>query len=333
MNRQRLRFILVRMVLSLISLFVVATLLFVIFRAIPGNPSTNFISPGLTEESREIIAGRYGFDQPLHVQYLLYMEGLLVGDLGISISLNEPVIEVLFERTLNTLVLILGAIIVSFIIGPIIGAYFAWKRGSRFERYGTIAVLSLYAAPVFWTGMLGIMLFSFTLGWLPSGGMSSIGATPVTLQERFLTLDFLRHLILPFTVTALYFLSFPTLIMRNTMIDVLGSEFIEMNRAQGLPERRILYKHAARNSLLPVLHYAAIAIGFSFGGSVVIETVFSWPGVGRLLWNAVSSQDYPLAQGGFLMIATMIIALNFVVDIISVYVDPRAVTENQNGGG
>lgn len=169
------------------------------------------------------------------------------------------------------------------------------------------------------------MIFSFKLGWFPTGGMRSAAYTGSGLG-RFLSLDFLWHLAIPITVTTLYFLSLPTFIMRNTILDVLGADFILMSRAQGLSELRILYRHAARNSLLPIFHYAAISIGFAFGGSVVIETVFSWPGVGRLMWRAVTSQDFPLAQGAFLVLATMIISLNFVADVLSVYIDPRAAT-------
>lgn len=327
MNKSR--YIVVRAGLMVVSLFAVATLLFLLFRILPGNPTSILIDPGITKAAREQLLASYGLDKPLHIQYFLYIKNLAIGNLGVSFTRNQPVTKILIESTLNTLVLILSAVLLAFLSGPIIGAVFAWNRGSSIDRYGVISILTLFAIPVFWSGMLGIMLFSFRLGWLPSGGMTAPGAVYDSKLDMYLSVDFLRHLMLPFLITTLYYLSVPTLIMRNTMIDVMGSDFIEMLRAQGLDEIRIMFRHAARNSMLPVMHQAAISIGFAFGGSVIIETVFSWPGVGRVLWIAVNNQDYPLAQGGFLMIAAIIIILNFLVDVISVYIDPRAAIKGE----
>lgn len=327
---KRANYLITRALFMVLSFFAVVTLLFLLFRIIPGDVSTTIFSPGLDEAARQRLAAKYGLNEPLHIQYIKYVTSLLQGDLGTSFHYNEPVTHLLIERTANTAVLILGAMLVAFTIGPAMGAYFAWHRNSRLEKYGVFAVLLMYAAPVFWTAMLGLMVFSYTLGWVPSGGMSSVGGDiPQTLSERFLTADFLKHLALPFLITALYYMAIPTLLMRNTMIDVLGDDFIQLKRAEGLPSLRILYYHAARNSLLPVMHYAAVAIGFALGGSVVIEVVFSWPGLGRLLWTAVSSRDYPLAQGGFLMIATITIIANFWIDMLSLYIDPRTADPSQ----
>jgi peptide/nickel transport system permease protein len=312
-----------RLVLSLFSIFVVANILFFMFRLIPGNPATAMADPSLPKEVREGIISQYGLNKPLWEQYLLYFESLLQGSMGYSYHFKEPVTSLLIDRAINTIALMGSAIVLAFLIGPLIGAYLAWNRNELVDTYGIGAVLAMNAAPVFWTGMLAIMLFSFNLNWFPSGGMQSFGGQSTGMISRFLSLDFLYHLALPLLVTTAYYLSPPTLVMRNSMIDVLGSDFIEMKRAEGLPPLRVLYAHAARNSLLPVAHYAALSIGFAFGGSVIIEEVFSWPGAGRLLWTAVESQDYPLAQGAFLMLTVIIITMNFLVDSLSAYIDPR----------
>lgn len=317
------KFIARRLALSVFSVFVVANILFFMFRLIPGNPATVMASPSLPKSVRQAIIEQYGLNKPLWEQYIDFFQSLMAGSFGYSFHFKEPVLGLLIDRAINTLALMGSAITLAFLVGPLIGAYLAWNRNELVDTYGIGVVLAMNAAPVFWTGMLAIMLFSFRLGWLPSGGMHSFNFEGTTLVSRFVSVDFLYHLIMPLLVTTAYYLSPPTLVMRNSMIDVLGSDFIEMKRAEGLPELQVLYAHAARNSLLPVAHYAALAIGFAFGGSVIIEQIFSWPGVGRLLWTAVESQDFPLAQGAFLMLTIIIITMNFIVDSLSVYIDPR----------
>jgi peptide/nickel transport system permease protein len=293
----------------------------------PGDPSTALVSPGMPREARQLIVEQYGLNEPLSTQYVLYIANLLQGNMGISFSRSEHVAPLIFDRALNTMALKLTSITLAFLLGPLVGAYLAWHRGSRLDTIGIGAILFMRGAPVFWTGMLAIMIFSFQLGWLPTGGIHSANYIYNNLYERFISVDFLWHLILPVTVTTLYYFTIPTFIMRNSMIDVLGEDFIELSKAKGFSDIRIIYRHAARNSLLPVLHYAAVAVAFAFSGSVVIETVFSWPGVGKLMWDAVRAADYPLAQGAFLVLAVLIITLNFVADILSVYVDPRSASE------
>lgn len=325
---ERHKYIAKRVVLTVFSIFVVATFLFFLFRLAPGDPTTAILDPGMTAEDRQLLRRQFGLDEPLYVQYVKYMQNLLALNLGVSFRHQQPVVDLILDSGLNTMALMLPSVLIAFVVGPLIGAGLAWHRNTTTDTAGIGLVLLTYATPVFWTGMVAIMIFSFNLGWLPTGGIHSPAYVSDSLVERFVSVDFLHHLVLPLSVTALYYLSIPTLIMRNTMIEVIGSDFIEMARAQGLSRFSILYRHAARNALLPVLHYAAVAIGFAFGGSVVIESVFSWPGVGRLMWQAVLQQNYPLAQGAFLLLATLIIVLNLIVDVLSVYVDPRAAVES-----
>lgn len=330
--KQRYQFILRRILLTVFSLYVVATLLFFLFRIVPGDPTSVLVSPRFTAEQRQVLLAQYGLNEPLHVQYILYIKNMLALDFGVSFRHNEPVLSFVLDKALNTLAITLPAVFLAFAIGPFIGAVFAWTRGSRLDNYGTAAVLAMYAAPIFWTGMLAIMVFSFWLGWLPSSGMREATYVEESLAGRFLAVDFVRHAILPIAIFTLWRLSQPVLIMRNNMIEIVDDDFIKLKRAEGIARRKILFKHAMKNALLPVIHYGALAIGFAFGGSVVLETVFSWPGLGRTMWQAVLTNDYPIAQGAFFLLSAMIISFNFLADIVSVYIDPRVAEEGEVSG-
>lgn len=329
--KQKHRYLFQRMGLTLLSLWAVLTLLFLLFRTLPGNPASVLLPPNVSEEQRQALLQSYGLNQPLPIQYVKYLENVVLhADFGRSFVNNQKVFPYLLDKAINTISVTVTALVLAFLIGPIIGAFMAWNRGGVVDKYGTGLVLATWATPVFWTGLVSLMIFSFHLEWLPSSGMHSVTYTGDGLVDRFVSVDFLRHAILPISVYFLARISQPVLFMRNNMLEVLGSEFIELKRAEGLSERNIRIKHAARNSLLPVLHYAALALGFAFGGSVILETVFSWPGIGRALWNAVLQRDYPVAQGAFFLIAFMIISLNFLIDALSVYIDPRVAEEGDH---
>lgn len=324
MNPERLNYILKRFVLMVFTFIAVATFVFILLRSAPGDYSTLYHGPQMTAEASEHVAESFGLNRPVHEQYILYITNVLTGNLGRSFVSSEPVFSILLSKALNTVVLTVTAQILAFTLGPIIGAYFAYRRGTTIDNIGSGLVLVTYAAPVFWVGMLGIMFFSFHLNWLPTGGMHSATFEINSFWDLYFNWDFVKHLILPLSVTAAYWITIPTLVMRSNMIELFGADFIKMKHAEGLSKRRVLYRHTARNALLPIAHYSALALAFAFGGSVIIETVFSWPGVGRAMWAAVGNQDTPLAQGAFLMLAALVITANFLVDILSVYIDPRA---------
>lgn len=324
---QKASYLFRRLLLMFVSIFVVLTIVFVLFRVLPGDPSSQLVSPRFSDEQRQTLLRQHGLTRPLHVQYLTYLTNVVQGNLGVSFQHGQSVLPFILDKTINTISITLPAVVLAFTFGPLIGANFAWNRNEPLDKYGTGAVLVMYAAPIFWTGMVSIMVFGFWLGWLPVGNMHSPTYPDDSLVRRFVSVDFLRHAILPVTIFFLWRLSQPTLIIRNNMIDLLGTPFIKLKRAEGLSERSIMYRHAARNALLPLIHYTALAVGFAFGGSVILETVFSWPGVGQAMWNAVLSRDYPVAQAAFIVISMIIIVLNFVVDVISVYIDPRVTQE------
>jgi peptide/nickel transport system permease protein len=325
--KKRHRFMLQRLGLMLFSIWLIVTLLFIIFRLAPGTPADMITSPTMTAEARQRLLELYGLDRPLWEQYVAYMKNLVTGEFGRSFRNGQLIGPMLFERTFNTIVITLPAVLIAFTIGPLIGSTFAWNRGEPIDTYGTAAILFAYAAPIFWTGMIAIAVFSFWLEMLPSAGMRSAGVFVENPIKKVMSVDFLRHAALPIAIFSLWRLSQPTLFTRNNMIDVLGSDFIQLKRAEGIPELTIQIRHAMRNALLPVVHYGALAMASAFGGSVILESVFSWPGLGRAIWQAALSADYPVAQAGFFMMASIVIMFNFFADIVSVYLDPRLASE------
>jgi peptide/nickel transport system permease protein len=318
-----LRRIAQRLVQTLFVLWVVATILFLLFRLMPGSPLAAYIDPTFTAEQQELLLSSFGLDRPLHEQYLLFLGNLLQGELGQSFFYKRPVGEVIMSAFPNTNALTLGALIVAYAFGVIAGALMAWKRGTWIEGVGIPAVLATRAAPEFWLGMLLLAVFSFGLGWLPGGGANAAGTTYDSEWARMFSLDFLRHLILPAFALALYLQGLPLLLMRTNMLDVMQEDFITMARMKGLSTWGIVIRHAARNALLPVATAFALGLGQSVGGNVVVETVFSWPGLGRMLVDAVASSDYPLAQGAFLLITAVLVTMNLVADLLYTVLDPR----------
>ena len=304
-------------------LWAIATLLFLMFRLLPGDPTLAYIDPAFTEDQRRLIQHQFGLDAPLSQQYLLFLGNILHGELGLSFRQRLPVLDLVLSTLPNTLLLTMAALVVAYTFGTLFGALLAWKRGSAFEAASIPLVLATRAAPEFWVGMVLLAVFAFGLGWFPSGGATSPGATFPSTWARIFSADFARHLVLPALTLAIYLQGLPVLLMRSNMMEVMNEEFVTMARMKGLPERDILLRHAARNALLPVVTAFALGFGASVGGNVVIETVFSWPGLGRMLVDAVTSSDYPLAQGAFLIIAAVLVGMNFVADLLYGLLDPR----------
>ena len=312
-----------RFVHMLFVLWAIATILFLMFRLLPGDPTLAYLDPTFTDEQRQLILHQFGLDKPLLQQYLIYLGNLLHGQFGLSFRQREPVTRLIFETLPNTLLLTITALIVAYVFGALFGALLAWKRGSALETASIPLVLATRAAPEFWVGMVLLAVFAFGLGWFPSGGATSPGAVFPSEWARVFSADFARHLVLPAVTLAIYLQGLPVLLMRSNMIEVMGEEFVTMARMKGLPEWSIMLRHAARNALLPLVTAFALGFGASIGGNVVIEMVFSWPGLGRMLVDAVSNSDYPLAQGAFLLIATVLVLMNFVADLLYGLLDPR----------
>jgi peptide/nickel transport system permease protein len=312
-----------RLVHSVFVLWAVVTILFLMFRLMPGNPLAAYISETLTAEQQQLIVEQFGLHRPLWEQYVIYLGNLVQGELGTSFHRREPVIGIVLSVLPNTIILTLCGLLIAYAFGVLAGAYLAWKRGTWIEGVAVPIALATRAAPEFWLGMILLAVFAFWLGWFPAGGANSPGAMYSSELDRIFSRDFLAHITLPALTIALYLQGLPLLLMRSTMIDVMHEEFITMARMKGFSEWRVLINHAARNSLLPVLTAFALAIGPNISANVVVETVFSWPGLGRLLVQAVSSSDYPLAQGAFFLIALVVFVMNLLADLLYGLLDPR----------
>jgi peptide/nickel transport system permease protein len=304
-------------------LWVVATLTFLLFRLMPGDPTLNFLSPTFTDETRAALLKSFGLDKPLWEQYLIYLGQLLRGDFGRSFLQQAPVADVLLAALPNTAILTLVSLCLAYAFGIIAGAFLAFRRGALVEATAIPAALATRAAPEFWLGMLVLALFAFQLGWFPTGGAVSPGGSLGSLGTRLMSADFWWHLCLPALTLTLFLQGLPLLLMRATMLEVMNDEFIVMARMKGLSRWSIVMRHAARNALLPVVTAFALGLGASIGGNVVIETVFAWPGIGRVLVQAVQGADYPVAQGAFIMIAFVLVIMNTVADLAYAWLDPR----------
>ncbi len=319
----KVNFFVRRTVQLVLTLWAVATVLFLLFRLMPGDPTSYIVSPQMTPEVRQQIIANYGLNDPMWVQYLRYIENLATLDLGRSFKTNEQVAGILATYLPNTLVLMLTAFVIAYTVGVTMGVLTGWYRGSDFEKGAVVTALVGRSVPSFWVGILVLWVFGATLGLIPMSGMTAIGTEPSGFWDMVFSAGFLHHLVAPVAVLAFYYMGYPLLIMRNSMLETLSEDFIDICRAKGLTERAIMFKHAARNAMLPVLTAAAIAVGYAIGGSVLIETVFGWPGIGREMIRAVLRRDYPVAQGTFLVLALSVIVMNFVADLLYGVLDPR----------
>ncbi len=323
MSRGLLLYIARRAVQTLGVLWVIVTLLFLLFRLAPGNPLAAYIDTTFTPDQQQALLKQFGLDQPLYIQYVVYLGNLLQGELGRSFAYRTPVARLLGEVFPNTLYLTLTALLISYVFGVVNGVWLAWRRGTRWETAGLVGVLMTRAAPQFWVGMLALSIFSFGLGWFPSSGATSPGVIYNNEFEKLISPDFWRHLALPALTLAIYLQGLPSLLMRSNMLDVMEEDFVTMARMKGLSEWTVMMRHAARNALLPVVTAMALGVGYAIGGNVLIETVFSWPGLGRMLVRAVAASDYPLAQGAFFVIAVVIVVMNLIADLLYGWLDPR----------
>ncbi|MGE5618728.1 MAG: ABC transporter permease [Sphingomonadaceae bacterium] len=316
-------YILRRLVQGVITLWVLTSVLFFMFRLLPGDPTLMYIDAGLPQEVQQQIRAQFGLDKPLWEQYFIYFGNVLHGEFGRSFYYRTPVADILVEKMTATLLLMGTSVVVAFLLGSVGGVILAWKRGSKLEVGGLVAALLLRSAPEFWTGLVALMIFAGWLGWFPIGGMHTPGQQFTGFLQKYVNADFLHHLVLPVMVAAGYYLANPLLIMRNSMLEVVGEDFVEMARAKGLSERAVMFKHAMRNALLPVVTVVTLMIGFAVGGQVLVETIFRWPGMGREMVLSVQRSDYPMAQASFFVLGVMVITMNFITDLLYGWLDPR----------
>ena len=310
-----------------VIVLIILSINFFLPRVMPGDALSYLTDPGadmpvrMTEEKGEILLAYYGLDKPLSEQYINYMVGIIRGDLGLSIYYNDPVLEVILSRMKWTLLLIGTSTAIYITLGILLGATSAWARGRKKDMALLISILSISSFPSFFIGILMVIFFVVKLGIFPlSGAQTAFATYSNPLEEIF---DILHHLVLPAATLIISHIGGTYFLMRNSMLGVLGEDYIMTARAKGLSERYILHKHAIKNALLPIVTMTAMTAGFMVTGTIFVEMVYAYPGIGNLLYNAVSYNDYPLLQGIFLFITITIVGANFIADMIYIRLDPR----------
>ncbi len=315
-------YILKRLLQSIPLILFVMAINFVIIHAAPGDPITYLYgsSAEVSAEQMHKLREELGLTQPLYIQYVLYLRQLLRGDLGYSVINRKPVLDLILERIPATVVLMSAAFAFSVIVGGLWGVVSAVKARTQIDYWVTIASLFGYSMPTFWLGLILILVFSLQLGWFPTMGMATLGGERSGLSGLA---DVLHHLVLPTITLGTFYLAIYARLIRASMLEVLGQEFITTAWSKGLPARTVHYKHALRNALLPVITVAGLQIGFMFTGAVLTETIFAWPGMGGLTYQAILQRDYALLMGLFLMVSVCVILMNLVTDLVYTLVDPR----------
>ena len=317
------KYILGRVIQIIITFFIVMSIIFLLFRVIPSDPTSFLLTPSMTAEAKETIREQFGLDESIMTQYYLYFKNFFHGNFGNSFYGGRSVMSIIKEKMLNSIFLVTTSVILSYVIGITIGKAIAWKRGSKTEKFFVGLGLWFYTTFTPWLGILFLWIFAFKLQLFPLGGMITPEkwiANP-SLTEKIL--DMIHHLILPLITYVVLWFGGYMLLMRNSMLETLKEDYIVTARAKGLKEKDIRDKHAARNAMLPIVTAFAISISFSITGAVLIETVFSWPGIGRTIVEATLRQDYPLVQGAFAIITIVVLIANFIADIAYAYLDPR----------
>jgi peptide/nickel transport system permease protein len=316
------RKILKKGIYSAITIFAVLVFNYILFRVLPGDPLAMILrNPKATPEMIEATKQFFGLDQPWYVQFLLYFKNLFSGDLGMSFYFKQPVASVIGARIMPTLIMVGLAEVIAIIVGIILGIIAAWKRGTKID-VGTLGFsLITYSMPTFWLGIVMVVIFSVNLHLFPTGGILTPGMTYAS-ASAFMA-DYIRHLILPMLTMSIVLIGEYALTMRNTLIDVLSEDYITTAKAKGFGNRYILSKHALPNAMLPMVTIIAINLGMVVGGTVQVETIFSWPGLGSLMYEALKARDYPLLQGVFLLVTVSVVVANLIADITYSYIDPR----------
>lgn len=336
---ERSHYLLRKVAFALLTLVAVVIFNFVLFRILPGDPVKLIIhSPRMTREAQARIEASFGLDKPIWLnaerllqgdllgafdsQFTAYVRNLLRGELGVSFASRRDVAEMLRERLWRTVVLVMGGSLIAVFLGMALGLVAAWRRGTRLDAGILLWGLFSWALPTFF---LGIILLVMARGHLPVGGMVTPGLKPEDGLAYWL--DVGRHLILPTITMAIVYTGEYILIMRSGVMEVLAEDYILTAKAKGLSTYRTLRDHALKNAMLPMVTMIALTLGYTVGGAIQVETVFSWPGIGRMMYEAVQKRDYPVLQGSFLLLAVAVILANLAAEVLYSVLDPRVKAE------
>ncbi|OZM57211.1 peptide ABC transporter permease [Lottiidibacillus patelloidae] len=323
-----------RIMMVLPVLLGMTVIVFLIVHAIPGNPAQVMLGQQASKEAIEQLTKQLGLDLPLHIQYLDYIKNLVTGDLGVSLHTKKEIAEEIWPYLAATMELSFVAMIIAIVIGMNAGIISAWFQNTWFDYTAMIFALIGVSIPIFWLGLMEQWFFALQLDILPSYGRDNV-RNPVEAITHFYLIDTLiqgridqfvdvvRHLILPSFALATIPMAIIARITRSSMLDVLRSDYIRTARAKGAKMKVVIYKHALKNALIPVITIIGLQTGLLLGGAILTETIFSWPGVGRYIYEAIGTRDFPVIQSGILVVATIFITINLLVDLLYSWIDPR----------
>ncbi len=319
----------VRRVLGAVPLILgIASIVFFVVHLAPGDPSLYLMSPAIPPETLEQIRQNFGLDEPIHVRYVKWMASLARGDLGVSFVRNRPVVDVLAEILPNTLLLSGCAILLAFGVGIVLGVVQAVRQYSLTDSVLSVLALFFYSMPAFWLALMLILTFGLFARnvwewpiWFPASGMRSVDFVFMSPWEK--VVDLARHLVLPTVSLALVLAAGIARYMRGSMLEVIRQDYVRTARAKGLGEGRVIFRHALKNGLIPVITLFGLYLPLLFSGTVYIEHVFAWPGMGKLVVDSIFARDYPVVMAGALVFATLVVVGNLVADILYAAVDPR----------
>jgi peptide/nickel transport system permease protein len=329
-----LAYIIRRILILVPTLLGVSVIVFLMLHITPGDPAELLLGERSTEASLQAMREHLGLNKPLYVQYGMFLERLLQGDLGETIWTRQQVWIEVKQRFPATIELSVAAMIISCSFGMLFGIISATKQYSIFDYVSMLGALIGVSMPIFWLGLVLMLIFSLNLGWLPVSGRLTIGVDLDTITNFYILdsiltrnwvalRDALWHLILPAVTLSTIPLAIVARMTRSSMLEVLRQDYIKTAKAKGLSQRRVIFKHALRNALIPVVTTIGLQFGILLGGAILTETIFAWPGVGKWMYDAVSQRDYMVIQGGTLFIATIFVVINLVVDVLYAVINPR----------
>jgi len=315
-NWNLVKYIVGRVLQTVITLIIILTITFILFEMLPARPYDLLSqNPLIKPSQKEAMIELFGFNEPVQDRYLLFMKNMLTFDFGISYSQAVPVNDLLMERIPRTLYLFGLSVIISYLLGILIGAYIAWRKGGIADGSSVVTSLIFYNMPSFWIGLIFLFVFAFKFDWFPLTGWPQ--------KYPFYWWEVLDSTFLPLVVLVLLSLAGTILLMRTSMLETIGENYILTAVAKGIPERSVLFKHASRNAMLPVATAFVLSLAFAMGGAVVLEQVFSFPGVGLLYIQALNQLDFPTAQATLYILALMVLIGNLIADIVYGFLDPR----------
>ena len=318
-------FILKRTLQAIPILLGASTLIFFLMHAAPGDPTSIYIRPDIDPAVIEQMRRNLGLDQPVHIQYVKWVGSFARGDFGYSFSQKRPIADIIKDTLPNTLLLSGVAMLIIFTLGILIGTIQAVRQYSLVDNVATVVAFFFYSMPSFWFGLMLILLLSYKLQWLPASQMTSVNYEFLPATEQWI--DRLKHLLMPALALGIGAAAGVARYMRSGMLEQIHQDYVRTARAKGLSERVVIFKHAMRNALIPIVTLFGLYLPFLVGGSVLIETIFAWPGMGRLIISAIFQRDYPVVLASAFVLSIMVIVGNLVADILYSVVDPRVRVE------